>query len=79
MGGDEGTAALAGGRRYCPTDLQELNAEIIREFVEKLYVYNAERTPTGRRTQKVKIIWNCIGEFKPSRCKNAEENNEKSA
>jgi len=64
-------------RKY--TDLQELNAEIIREFVEKIYVYNAERTPTGRRTQKVKIIWNCIGEFKPPRRKNVEESNEKSA
>jgi DNA invertase Pin-like site-specific DNA recombinase len=64
-------------RKY--TDLQELNAEIIREFVEKIYVYKAEKTPTGRRTQKVKIIWNCIGEFKPPKHKSIEENNEKSA
>lgn len=64
-------------RKY--TDLQELNAEIIREFVEKIYVYKAEKSPTGRRTQKVKIIWNCIGEFKPPKHRNAEENNEKSA
>ena len=64
-------------RKY--TDLQELNAEIIREFVEKIYVYKAEKSPTGRRTQKVKIIWNCIGEFKPPKHKSIEENNEKSA
>ncbi|HUM83084.1 MAG TPA: recombinase family protein [Lachnospiraceae bacterium] len=64
-------------RKY--TDLQELNAEIIREFVEKIYVYKAEKTPTGRCTQKIKIIWNCIGEFKPPKHKVIEENNEKSA
>ena len=44
------------------TDIKELNAEIIREFVEKIYVYKAEKVD-GKRTQKIKIIWNCIGEF----------------
>lgn len=42
--------------------VQELDAEIIREFVEKIIVYKAERVD-GHRVQKIKIIWNCIGEF----------------
>ncbi len=47
-------------RRY--TVIQELDAEIIREFVERIIVYKAERV-NGHRVQKIKIIWNCIGEF----------------
>lgn len=50
-------------RQY--TDIQELDAEIIREFVEKIIVYKAERVD-GHRVQKIKIIWNCIGEFQTS-------------
>jgi site-specific DNA recombinase len=46
------------------TDIQELTAEIIREFVEKIYVYKAERID-GRRVQRIKIVYNCIGEFDP--------------
>ena len=42
--------------------VQELDEEIIREFVEKIIVYKAERVD-GHRVQKIKIIWNCIGEF----------------
>ena len=42
--------------------VQELDAEIIREFVEKIIVYKAERVD-GHRVQKIKTIWNCIGEF----------------
>jgi site-specific DNA recombinase len=49
-------------RKY--TDIKELTAEIIREFVEKIYVYKAERID-GRRVQRVKIVYNCIGEFDP--------------
>ena len=50
-------------RKY--TDIKELTAEIIREFVEKIYVYKAERID-GRRVQRIKIVYNCIGEFDPS-------------
>ena len=46
-------------RKY--TDVQELNAEIIREFVEKVMVYQAE-VVDGKRLQKIRIVWNCIGE-----------------
>ncbi|HOR86742.1 MAG TPA: DUF4368 domain-containing protein [Bacillota bacterium] len=41
-------------RKY--TEIQELTAEIIREFVEKIYVY---------KVQRIKIVYNCIGEFDP--------------
>lgn len=47
-------------RKYA--DIEELTPEIIREFVEKIYVYNAERID-GKRVQKIKIVWNCIGDF----------------
>ena len=46
------------------TDIKELTAEIIREFVERIYVYKAERIE-GRRVQRIKIVYNCIGEFNP--------------
>ena len=49
-------------RKY--TEIQELTAEIIREFVEKIFVYKAERID-GRRLQRIKIVYNCIGEFDP--------------
>jgi DNA invertase Pin-like site-specific DNA recombinase len=58
-------------RKY--TDIQELTAEIIREFVEKIYVYKAERID-GKRVQRIKIVWNCIGEFiPPDKCKKDEK------
>ena len=44
------------------TEIPELTAEIIREFVEKVYVYKAEKVD-GHRVQRIKIIYNCIGEF----------------
>lgn len=46
------------------TDIQELNAETIREFVEKIYVYKAEKVD-GKKIQCLKIVWNCIGDFNP--------------
>lgn len=49
-------------RRY--TDIQELSAEIIREFVERIEVYKTERI-NGKKLQRIKIIWNCIGELVP--------------
>ena len=58
-------------RRY--TVIQELTAEIIREFVEKIYVYKVERID-GKRIQRIKIVWNCIGEFiPPDKCKKDEK------
>ena len=39
-------------------------AEIIREFVDKIYIYKAERIG-GKKVQHIKILWTCIGEFIP--------------
>ena len=49
-------------RKY--TDIKELNAEIIREFVDQIYVHQTERI-NGRKIQRIRIVWNCIGEFTP--------------
>jgi hypothetical protein len=46
------------------TDVKELTAEIIREFVEKIYVHQMERID-GHKVQRIRIVWNCIGEFTP--------------
>ncbi len=35
---------------------------IIREFIEKVYVYHPEKI-NGQKTQRVRIVWNCIGEI----------------
>ncbi len=45
-------------RKY--TDIQELDAQIIREFVEKILVFKPEKV-NGRRVQRIRIIYNCIG------------------
>lgn len=53
------------------TDIQELNAEIIRTFIEKVYVYQSE-TKWSRNTKKLKIIFNFVGEVEiPSNVKTA--------
>ena len=49
-------------RKY--TEIPELTAEIIREFIEKVYVYQSERID-GNKVQRIKIVYNCIGEFAP--------------
>lgn len=46
------------------TDIQELNAEAIREFVERLEVFQPARVG-GKKVQRLRIVWNCIGEFTP--------------
>lgn len=45
-------------RKY--TDIQELDAEIIREFINKIIAFKAEKV-NGRRQQKIQIVYNCIG------------------
>ena len=53
------------------TDIKELNAEIIRTFIEKVYVYGNEK-PWDRNTKKIKVIFNFIGEAHiPSNVKTA--------
>lgn len=49
---------LALVRKY--TDIRELDAEIIREFVERINVFQAEKVD-GHRQLRIQIIYNCIG------------------
>lgn len=46
------------------TDIKELTAEVLREFVEKVYVHQVEQI-NGKKIQKIRIVYNCIGEFNP--------------
>ncbi|MDO4649017.1 MAG: recombinase family protein, partial [Eubacteriales bacterium] len=53
------------------TDIQELDAEIIRTFIEKVYVYQNEKL-WSRDTKKLKIVFNFIGDIQiPSNEKTA--------
>ena len=49
-------------RKY--TDIKELSAGLIREFVDKIYV-SEKQVVDGKKVQKIRILWNCIGEFTP--------------
>lgn len=49
---------LSLARKY--TDIQELTGEIIREFVEKIIVFKAEKVDDYRQ-QCIRIIYNTIG------------------
>lgn len=46
------------------TDVRELTPEIIWEFVERIEIFKPKRM-NGRKVQKMRIVWNCIGEFIP--------------
>lgn len=54
------------------TNIRELNAEIIREFVERIEVFQAERV-CGKKVQKLRIVWNCIGSFNPPQPRDKEK------
>lgn len=45
-------------RKY--TDIRELDAEIVREFVDRIIIHKAE-TVNGHRQQRIEIIYNCVG------------------
>lgn len=46
----------------CYTNITKLNAEIIRTFIEKVYIYNVDTIGT-RKIKKIKIVFNFIGEI----------------
>jgi site-specific DNA recombinase len=48
---------LALVRKY--TDIQKLDAEIIREFVEKIIVFQTEKV-NGHPQRRIQIVYNCI-------------------
>ena len=43
----------------CYTNITKLDAEIIRTFIEKVYIYNVDTIDT----KKIKIVFNFIGEI----------------
>ena len=49
-------------RRY--DEIEELTAEVIREFVEKVIIVRREDVG-GDNSQRVRIVWNFIGEYSP--------------
>lgn len=51
---------LAVVRRY--TDIQELTPTLLREFIDKIVVHEPDRS-SGKRTQKVDIHYNFVGEL----------------
>lgn len=51
-------AFIAAVRKY--TDLQELDATVLREFIERIEVSHAER---GAKTRAITIVYNFIGAF----------------
>ena len=44
------------------TNIKTLTPELLRNFVEKIYVSD-KQVIDGKKIQKIRIIWNCIGEF----------------
>ena len=44
------------------TNIEELDCEILRIFVDKVLEYQAERID-GKKVQKIKIIYNFIGDI----------------
>ena len=44
------------------TEMPELDAELIREFIDRIIVFKTE-TVNGRRRQRIRISYNCIGEI----------------
>jgi len=50
-------------RQY--TDLQELNAHILNELIEKIVVHEKERDEDGNVTQQVDIYYKFIGYIDP--------------
>ncbi len=55
-------------RRY--TDIKELDAEIIRTFIKRVNVYQAEKVD-GKRTQRIQILFNEVGEINLDKTKKA--------
>ena len=46
----------------CYTNITKLDAEIIRTFIEKVYIYNVDTIGT-KKIKKITIVFNFIGEI----------------
>jgi len=53
---------LAQVRKY--TDIKELDSEVVHEFVDRIVVHD-KQIIDGKKSQEIRILWNCIGEFVP--------------
>ncbi len=45
-------------------DITELNTEIVHLFIQKIFVFQAEKVD-GKKSQKIRILYNYIGEAQP--------------
>ena len=63
---------VCGATKKFVTKIPELDAKIIREFIDRIIVFKTEKI-NGRRTQRIQISYNCIGEI------NIPEKDEKTA
>ena len=57
---DNVTRFMRSVRKY--TEITELTPELVREFVQKVVVYQAEKI-NGRRTQRIDLYFNGIGQI----------------
>ena len=57
---DTVTRFMRSVRKY--TEITELTPELVREFVQKVVVYQAEKI-NGRRTQRIDIYFNGVGQI----------------
>lgn len=57
---DNVTRFMRSIRKY--TEIAELTPEIVREFVQKVVVYQAEKI-NGRRTQRIDLYFNGVGQI----------------
>ena len=57
---DTVTRSMRSVRKY--TEITELTPELVREFVQKVVVYQAEKI-NGRRTQRIDIYFNGVGQI----------------
>lgn len=58
---DNASAFIQIVRKY--SEINELTATMLHEFVEKIMVYQAQKDEYGHRVQRIKIYYNFIGEI----------------
>lgn len=58
---DNVTRFMRSIRKY--TEIAELTPEIVREFVQKVVIYQAEKI-NGRRTQRIDLYFNGVGQIR---------------
>lgn len=59
-------------KRY--TDIKELTPQLVREFIEKIIVHQAQDVD-GRHTQEIEIVYNHIGALEPTQINLSQQKN----